>query len=290
MLYYLCVQAPEHPADLVQDKTTAKIHGILFRALNANLGQLFLISKLFRCFCGYARGCILTPQFTTETKQKMVDQILDAFAEILGYLFLIEPDSVEEVNPVCGIILTELVTNSSIISKQQQQMIDVNLLQTKEHHQYCVATLAILLSIISNVQLVFQRLDDLDFVTDMLNMQVVKKVVTTQNCAFCDKCGANSEETRIEDDIYYGDLLDHYRHLLPKSQFQTKITMSVIDVNESLCQKCSMQILARGADLSQSLLIQRIPVASIQKNLEVVQECNKELSACQLKQAIQFLQ
>lgn len=169
-------------------------------------------------------------------------------------------------------------------------MIDVNLLQTKEHHQYCVSTLAILLSLISNIQLVFQRLDDLDFVTDMLNMQVVKKVVSTQNCAFCAECAARAAETRIEDDIYYGDLLDHYRHLLPKSQFQTKVTMSVIDVNESLCQKCSMQILSRGANLSQCLLIQRIPVSSIQRNLEVVQECEKELSACQLKQAIQFLQ
>lgn len=117
MLYYLCIPAQDQDVGFVQDKTTAKMHGILFQALNANLGQLFIISKLFRCFCGYARGCILTPQFTTEVKQKMVDQILDAFAEILGYLFLIEPDSVEEVNPVCGIILTELVTNSSIISK-----------------------------------------------------------------------------------------------------------------------------------------------------------------------------
>ena len=93
------------------------MHKVLFEALNANLGQIFTISKLFRCFCGYARGCILTPQFTTETKQRMVDQILDAFAEILGYLFLIEPGSVEEVNPVCGIILTELVTNSSIVNR-----------------------------------------------------------------------------------------------------------------------------------------------------------------------------
>ena len=118
MLYYLCVPASGTVSEIIQEKTAQKVHKVLFEALNANLGQIFTISKLFRCFCGYARGCILTPQFTAETKQRMVDQILDAFAEILGYLFLIEPGSVEEVNPVCGIILTELVTNSSIVNRQ----------------------------------------------------------------------------------------------------------------------------------------------------------------------------
>lgn len=95
-----------------------------------------------------------------------------------------------------------------------------DLLASNTYNTISCQLLVCLLSLLCNIDIVFERVQDLDFYSDILKIDFNKVLV---------KQPPRAEQ--IEDTVYYGDIVEKYKYLLPKSNYSLKYNLYVLQTN-----------------------------------------------------------